>query len=98
MQNLHRDILAEAKYQLALNLDLVNLLQGNTPLEMLAAVREEWVEPLERLIQVLESRRSNPRISPSSAQDFILSCRSSIESEEHDLQGHLEPVRDHTKG
>jgi hypothetical protein len=35
MQNLRRIVLAEAKHQLALNVDLLEMLQDGTPLEML---------------------------------------------------------------
>ena len=53
MQNLRQVVLAEAKHQLALNLDLLNMLRDDVPEEI--RVREEWVEPLKRLIEELES-------------------------------------------
>jgi hypothetical protein len=55
MQNLRQVVLAEAKHQLALNLDLLNMLRDDVPEEIRVAVREEWVEPLKRLIEELES-------------------------------------------
>ena len=55
MQNLRQVVLAEAKHQLALNLDLLNMLRDDVPEEIRVAVREVWVEPLKRLIEELES-------------------------------------------
>ena len=50
-------VLEEAKTQLKMNRSLLEMLKGNTPLEDLAKLRDEWVEPLEDLVRELESER-----------------------------------------
>jgi hypothetical protein len=51
-----------SQIELTMNLSLLDMLKGNTPLEDLANLREAWVEPLERAdtgvrtIGVLHSR------------------------------------------
>jgi hypothetical protein len=45
--------LEEAKHQLKMNLSILEMLKENTPLDALASIREDWVEPLERLIAEL---------------------------------------------
>jgi len=45
--------LEEAKTQLRMNLSLIEMLKGNTPIETIALFREHWVEPLERLVKEL---------------------------------------------
>jgi hypothetical protein len=37
-----------------MNLSLLEMLTGNTPLEDLANFREEWIEPLKDLVRKLE--------------------------------------------
>ena len=65
MKELRQIVFAEAKHQLQLNLDLLKMLQGNTPLETIAAVREEWVEPLARLVGEQESGRRIAKPNPA---------------------------------
>lgn len=48
----------KARTQLKMNLSLLEMLKGNTPLEDLAIFREQWVEPLVVLLRELEN---NPR-------------------------------------
>lgn len=52
---LRGEILKQAKIELKMNLSLLEMLKGNTELEDIANLREQWVEPLERLIQDLEN-------------------------------------------
>lgn len=47
------EVLKQAKIELRMNLSLLEMLKGNTPLEMLADLREQWVEPLESPIDEL---------------------------------------------
>ncbi|MGB2958232.1 MAG: hypothetical protein WBD30_05055 [Bacteroidota bacterium] len=51
-------VLEEAKTQLKMNQSMLEMLKGNTPLEDLARLRDEWVAPLEDLVRELESERA----------------------------------------
>ena len=51
-------VLEEAKTQLKMNQSMLEILKGNTPLEDLARLRDEWVAPLEDLVRELESERA----------------------------------------
>ena len=53
--DLRSEVLKQAKTELQMNLSLLEMLKGNTPLEDLANLRERWVEPLDCLIKRLES-------------------------------------------
>ena len=53
---LRAEVLKQAKIELRMNLSLIEMLKGNTPLEDLANLREEWIEPLECLIEGLRVR------------------------------------------
>lgn len=48
--------LAEAERQLKMNLSLIAMLKGNTPDEVIADFREEWLQPWEEAVVELESR------------------------------------------
>ena len=48
------DVLKQAKLELKMSLSLLEMLKGNTQLQDLAKFRQEWNEPLERLIKELE--------------------------------------------
>jgi hypothetical protein len=51
----HRaEVLNQAKIELRMNHSLLEMLKGNTPLADLANLREQWVEPLEKLIKELK--------------------------------------------
>lgn len=52
--DLKSEVLKQAKIELRMNLSLLEMLKGNTPLEDLANLREKWVEPLQRLLRELE--------------------------------------------
>jgi hypothetical protein len=52
---LRSEVLKQAKIELRMNLSLLEMLKGNTPLKDLANLRERWVEPLDCLIKRLES-------------------------------------------
>ena len=45
-----------------MNLSLLEMLKGNTPLESLADLRDRWVEPLEVLIK--ELTKTDPSKGP----------------------------------
>ncbi len=52
----HRtEVLNQAKIELRMNLSLLGMLKGNTPLEDFANLRERWVEMLKRLVRILQS-------------------------------------------
>jgi hypothetical protein len=52
--DLRSEVLKQAKIELRMNLSLLEMLKGNTPLEDLANLRERWVEPLERLVHEIQ--------------------------------------------
>jgi hypothetical protein len=52
---LKAEVLKQAKLELKMNLSLIEMLKGNTLLEDLANLREEWIEPLQELIHDIES-------------------------------------------
>jgi hypothetical protein len=52
---LKSEVLKQAKIELWMNLSLLEMLKGNTPLEDMANLREQWVEPFERIIEELRS-------------------------------------------
>lgn len=47
-------VLEETKTQLKMNRSMLEMLEDNTPLEDLARLRDEWVDPLERLAKELQ--------------------------------------------
>jgi len=51
---LRAEVLKQAKIELRMNLSLLEMLKGNTPLEDLANLREQWVKPLERLVHEIQ--------------------------------------------
>jgi hypothetical protein len=63
MSDIKQLTLEEAKNQLRMNLSLIEMLKGNTPIEIIAMFREKWVEPLEELIEELSEPPKNPRKS-----------------------------------
>ena len=55
LRELRAKVLKQAKSELKMNLSLIEMLKGNTPLEDLANLREAWVEPLIKVVSELES-------------------------------------------
>lgn len=56
MPDIKEPTLAEAERQLTMNLSLIAMLKGNTPDEVIATFREQWVEPWEDVVVELKSR------------------------------------------
>ena len=56
MPDIKNMTLAEAERQLKMTLSLIAMLKGNTPDEVIANFREEWVEPWEDVVVELKSR------------------------------------------
>jgi len=56
------EVLKQARIELKMNLSLLEMLKGNTPLESLADLRDRWVEPLEVLIK--ELTKTDPSKGP----------------------------------
>lgn len=54
---LRAEFLKEDKARLKMNLSLLEMLKGNTQPQDIAALREVWVEPLQHLIEELQSSR-----------------------------------------
>ena len=52
--DLRSEVLKQAKIELRMNLSLLEMLKGNTSLEDLANLREQWVKPLERLVHEIQ--------------------------------------------
>lgn len=52
---LKSEVLTQAKIELKMNLSLIDMLKGNTALEDLANLREECVEPLQNLVEAIET-------------------------------------------
>jgi hypothetical protein len=55
---LRAEVLKQAKLELKMNLSLIEMLKGNTPLEDLANLRKEWIEPLQGVIDELERQET----------------------------------------
>jgi hypothetical protein len=51
---LREKVLSEARITLNMNLSLLEMLKGNTPVEDIAKFRDEWAEPYERLVSELK--------------------------------------------
>ena len=49
----------QAKIELKMNLSLLEMRKGNTSIEDLANLKEEWVDPLRELIKELEVTPAN---------------------------------------
>ena len=60
---LRAELLEQAKIELRMNLSLIEMLKGNTPLEDLANLREEWIGPLRELVKELEVTPANHKRS-----------------------------------
>lgn len=58
MPDIKQMTLEEAERQLKMNKSLIEMLKGNTELEVIAKFREMWVEPLEGLVKELKHRGS----------------------------------------
>ena len=52
--DLRSEVLKQAKIELRMNLSLLEMLKGNTSLDDLANFREDWIHPLEMLVQEIE--------------------------------------------
>jgi hypothetical protein len=64
MEGFRQKVFAEVKRELALNLELLELLKRDSTLEDLASLREVWVEPLERLNEELGSGQPIDTLHP----------------------------------
>jgi hypothetical protein len=63
--DLRSEVLKQARVELRMNLSLLEMLRGNTSLEDLATLREEWVEPLQELIRQLQVESTVNQERPS---------------------------------
>jgi hypothetical protein len=61
------EIPKQAKIELRMNLSLLEMLKGNTNLEDLANLREQWIEPLEEIIRQLQDEVESDLRHPTSS-------------------------------